>query len=376
MNSHDIARALGLPVVGVLPRSANGGELRRCQTYLLERPLSVAPLIVPMMRAGGVPETAQRRILTMLETFRAAVRGLDDLLDSTDCDPAGRIAAWRLFGPRATAQAALCLWQKAVDNEHNPFLRQTLIHESACMVRAAELEEFVRRIPRDQMQPVSVLAAVERRIRDKEWAYWRLIAGFIGAHWRASHAAWQRGSALLYALADNWQRLDDARDFAGDVAGSRLSSFIVDVLQAPLPWDVPPMIKADAKADANGDAGAVPAAGPLQSWTHNIDDLIQRQGAAVERFRQLRLCQLERETTAISRALGNLTAGVDGPNMSMSSTLASSTLASSTLASSKIYPTALDRDNGVAAVDVGAMYCYAVGREGEAQQWQIMMQTQ
>ncbi|MCG8424266.1 MAG: hypothetical protein MJE77_40755 [Proteobacteria bacterium] len=274
-------------------RNISRDAVRGCEHYLLERRLSVAPIVRPIMDAGRIPAATQRHIITSLRLFRAAVRGLDDLLDHSDADPAGRDAAWRVHGPVATVRAALGLWQRAIAMQSHPFARRIMLAESGRMVRAARLEEMVCRSAGEMVAPVRTLAAIEHRIRDKEWAYWRLIAGLLRVQWRAAPKRWARFAELLHRLSDNWQRADDTRDFAADVADGRLSSFIVDVLRG-----MPDMFSGAEWASASARPHLY-----TRSWPARLDTLADRYGARIECHRAWLYRHWSREQARILAAI-------------------------------------------------------------------------
>ncbi len=289
-----IARMLELPTTTWTGACAGH---RRCASYLLARPLSVGPIVGPIMRAGGIPAASQQRLLSTLRLFRAAVRGIDDLLDRSDAEPSGRPAAWRLFGAAATAGSALHLWGRSVESVPNLRTRRAVLAESACMVRSARLEGAMCRAAGTAVLPVSKLAGIERRIRDKEWAYWRLVAALIGGEWRAASRPWNPIADLLSHLADNWQRTDDVRDFEEDLGERRLSSFVVDLLRHP--------------PGREGDPAAAVAPVP---WLGRMEALVETHAAELDRRRELLLRSLDCEQTRILAAIDCRIAGVRDPH--------------------------------------------------------------
>jgi hypothetical protein len=242
LDVQQIARVLALPMASV--QEGRKAEGRRCLDYLMERPLSVEPIVRMLLEAGGVRASRQQHILTTLRLFRASVRGLDDLLDRAEAEPSGRASSWTRFGPETTARTSLQLWDKAVRTTPSVQSRGVLLVESTRMLRAVRLEEQVTCWARHAPLSAAQAAAVEQRIREKERGWWRLVAGLVADAWREEPRRWRVASRLLLRLADNWQRMDDARDFEQDVADLRMSSFLVEVLQrwpespeaAPVPW--------------------------------------------------------------------------------------------------------------------------------------------
>ncbi|MCP4657145.1 MAG: class 1 isoprenoid biosynthesis enzyme [bacterium] len=285
-----IARMLELPTTTWT--TASSGH-RRCASYLLARPLSVEPIVRPIMRAGGIPAADQQRLLSTLRLFRAAVRGVDDLLDRSDAEPSGRPAAWRLFGAATTAGSALHLWGRSIESVPNLRTRSAVLAESACMVRSACLEGAMRRAAGTAALPVPKLAGLERRIRDKEWAYWRLVAALIGGEWRTASRRWNPIADLLIRLADNWQRTDDVRDFEEDLGERRLSSFVVDLLRHP----------PGREDDPVASVAPVP-------WLGRIEALVETHGPELDRRRELLLRSLDCEQTRILAAIDCRIAGI------------------------------------------------------------------
>ncbi len=229
LDAQQIARILALPVASV--QAGRGAENRRCMDYLTERPLSVEPIVRALLEAGEVRAPQQQHVLTTLCLFRATVRGLDDLLDRAEAEPSGRPSSWTRFGAEATARASLQLWDRALRNAPSPRGKGVLLVESARMLHAVHLEEQVTASARRAHLSAAEAAAVELRIREKERGWWRLVAGLVASAWRAEPKRLWRASRLLLRLADNWQRMDDARDFEQDVSELRMSSFLVEVLQ-------------------------------------------------------------------------------------------------------------------------------------------------
>jgi len=292
LSDSDIARLLELPATTWVASSA---EHQRCVRYLLARPLSVEPIIRPIMGAGAVPAAGQQRILSTLRLFRAAVRGIDDLLDRSDAEPSGRIAAWRLFGAATTASSALHLWRRSLESVPNLRTRSAVLAESACMVRSARLEGAVRRVAGTAALPVPRLAGLERRIRDKEWAYWRLVAALIRGEWRAASHRWNPIAGLLIRLADNWQRTDDVHDFEEDLGERRLSSLVVDLLRRP--------------PGRGGDPVAAVASAPAP-WLGRLEVLVETHGAELDRRRESLSRSLECEQSRILAAIQCQVAGI------------------------------------------------------------------
>lgn len=217
----DIRRQLGLP---------KGVATERCAELLCDRKLSVEPVIRPLLESALVAPEARDEVLGILRLFRAAVRGLDDLLDGSHADPNGHVAAWLACGRATTAATAIALWERAVARTKGSG-REVLLAESHAMLTAACREEQARRDALQQRRhTLRALRELELSLRDKEIAYWRLIGGLVRCHWRGTDEQHGRLVERFVHAAHLWQRLDDVRDFETDLAQGRLSSFMIELL--------------------------------------------------------------------------------------------------------------------------------------------------
>lgn len=260
--------------LGLSPRArALESASRRCEDYLMDRPLTVEPIVAMLLEAGDASSAGRRAALETLRLFRASVRALDDVMDGSVADPHGRPAAWTLFGIDATIHNALGLWEHAV-NGQSQHARAFVMHESARMLAAAKLELDFSAAAGHARLSVERLRAVERRIRDKEWSYWRLISRLVEPQWRSEPWRLVATQKLLTRLGDVWQRADDVRDFEEDVRARRLSSFIVDVMSA------------DRRAHA-------------QSFAARVEALEHACAPSISTLRATRLWSLEREEASL-----------------------------------------------------------------------------
>jgi len=263
-----------------------------CEAYLLDRPLSVEPVVRPILGAAGVAPPAREDVLRPLRLFRGAVRGLDDLLDASPTEPSGRPTAWARFGEAAAVRASLRLWERSLAAAPTRAAREAIRLESGRMLAAASLEEATRLEARSAAVDAAALDRLERRIRDKERAYWRLVAGVLAPAWGGSRRGWDGLVRLLVALADVWQRLDDARDLDEDLPAGRLSSFAVDLLTRP--------------------PGPLPASGP---WAVRLEALLAAAPEAVAARREATLAGLRAEEERLRRAVRTACGGA-GPAVS------------------------------------------------------------
>lgn len=221
LTGDDIREQLGLP---------EGIASERCAEMLCDRKLSVEPVIRPLLESALVAPEARDEVLGILRSFRAAVRGLDDLLDGADADPNGHVAAWLVCGRATTAATAIALWERALARAAGSG-REALLTESHAMLTAARREEEARReVLSGKARKLGALRSLELSLRDKEIAYWRLIGGLVRGYWRSTDEQYRRLMELFVHAAHVWQRLDDVRDFETDLEHGRLSSFMIELL--------------------------------------------------------------------------------------------------------------------------------------------------
>lgn len=177
LTAYDIRTQLRLP---------NGEATEACAERLCARKLTVAPVLEPLLVSALVGDAGRDQILAVLRLFRASVRGLDDLLDASATEPDGTPAAWVVHGRGTTAATAVVLWERAVSLAQGE-ARCVLLTESRAMLAAANLEEHAQNVVRaGHESTLRSLGELELRLRDKEIAYWRLIAGLMKSRWRGT----------------------------------------------------------------------------------------------------------------------------------------------------------------------------------------------
>ena len=202
-----------------------------CIGYMLNRPLSAEPILRLIFDAGQIAPEKRSSICNRLRLFRAFARAIDDLIDESPTEPAGRSATWRIFGSSLTTQCGLWLCRESIQSIPERSVRFAAVKATIAMVNAVALEQSLRN--RSTIWTISTerLARLERQVRWKEIGYWYLILSLVWPHWQSSPRRWNETTRTVLEMGNLWQEVDDLRDLADDVEARSISSAITKLLE-------------------------------------------------------------------------------------------------------------------------------------------------
>lgn len=221
-----------------LPRPWGGGLETRlssseceCIGYMLNRPLSAEPILRLIFDAGQIAPEKRSCICNCLSLFRAFARGIDDLIDESPAEPAGRPATWRVFGSSLTTQCGLWLCRESIQSIPDRSVRLAAVKATIAMVNAVALEQTLRSRSTIWTLSTESLSRLERQVRWKEIGYWYLILSLVWPHWQSSTRRWNETSRTVLEMGNLWQEVDDLRDLEEDVEACSISSAVTRLLE-------------------------------------------------------------------------------------------------------------------------------------------------
>ncbi|MHB8837797.1 MAG: hypothetical protein ACYC7F_02465 [Gemmatimonadaceae bacterium] len=207
-------------------RAACATEELSCTDYLLDRPLSTEAMVRAAASWGGLLHEEEEEVLGVLRLFRAAVRGIDDLLDSSMREPSGRPATWVVYSKNVTWRCSLDLLDSSLSAIHNVTIRKKVADLAAEMALSCALETRVALNLRFSPRDLETLAVLGDRLMRKETAYWDIIVTLLADHWRGSKSELEWLAQQFRQVGILRQLTDDVRDWEEDVRIGRASTLL------------------------------------------------------------------------------------------------------------------------------------------------------